>query len=408
MNFLFAWRYFKAKKSTNAINVIAWVSIAAIIIGSASLILVLSVFNGFEGLVKSLYSSFYTDLKISPITGKTITLTSDQLKKLSGINEVQGYSLIAEDKAFLQNGELQSIVYLKGVDDNYKKITALPDKVVRGKFELGNADYPDIVLGAGIENALELETEKNIIPLSVYLFKKTSKLENADPMQSVSNENINTSGTFIIQQEFDNKYAFTNLAFMKRMLGLNADEYSAVEIALKNSQQADIVKAQLQKIFGDNNYNVQTRYEQNQSLYSVMRTEKWVIYCLLSMILVVSAFNMIGALTMLVLEKQKDINVLKALGANNNYIQRIFLSEGILLAVLGGVAGILLAVIICWLQVKYKLVALEGGSFLIDYYPVKLVASDFLLVFFTVLIVALIASWFPSRKAALQQIELRS
>jgi lipoprotein-releasing system permease protein len=408
MNFLFAWRYFKAKKTTNAINIIAWVSIVAIVIGAASLILVLSVFNGFEDLVKSLYSSFYTDLKISPKSGKTITLTADQLKQISGINEIRGYSLIAEDKAFLQNGELQSIVYLKGVDENYDKITTLPDKIVRGKFELGNADYPDIVLGAGIENALELEAEKNIIPLSVYLFKKTNQLSNADPMQSVSNENINTTGTFVIQQEFDNKYAFTNLAFMKRMLGLNADEYSAVEIALTDSKQADIIKTKLQKIFGGNNYNVQTRYQQNQSLYSVMRTEKWVIYCLLSMILVVSAFNMIGALTMLVLEKQKDINVLKALGANNNYIQRIFLSEGILLAVLGGVTGVLLAVIICWLQVKYKLVALQGGSFLIDYYPVKLVASDFLLVFSTILIVALLASWFPSRKAALQQIELRS
>ena len=408
MNFLFAWRYFKAKKTTNAINVIAWVSIVAIVIGAASLILVLSVFNGFEDLVKSLYSSFYTDLKISPKSGKTITLTASQLKQISGINEVSGYSLIAEDKAFLQNGELQSIVYLKGVDENYNKITTLPDKIVRGKFDLGNADNPDIVLGAGIENALELETEKNIIPLSVYLFKKTNANNNKDPMQSVSNENINTTGTFVIQQEFDNKYAFTNLAFMKRMLGLNADEYSAAEISLKDSKQADIIKTKLQKIFNENNYNVQTRYQQNQSLYSVMRTEKWVIYCLLSMILVVSAFNMIGALTMLVLEKQKDINVLKALGASNNYIQRIFLSEGILLAVLGGVTGVLLAVIICWLQVKYKLVALQGGSFLIDYYPVKLVASDFLLVFSTIFIVALIASWFPSRKAALQQIELRS
>lgn len=408
MNFLFAWRYFKAKKTTNAINVIAWVSIVAIVIGAASLILVLSVFNGFEDLVKSLYSSFYTDLKISPKTGKTITLSADQLKQIAGIHEIRGYSLIAEDKAFLQNGELQSIVYLKGVDENYTNITTLSDKVVRGKFELGNADYPDIVLGAGIENALELESEKNIIPLSVYLFKKTNQLSNPDPMQSVSNENINTTGTFVIQQEFDNKYAFTNLAFMKRMLGLNADEYSAVEIALTDPKQADIIKAKLQKIFSDNNYTVQTRYQQNQSLYSVMRTEKWVIYCLLSMILVVSAFNMIGALTMLVLEKQKDINVLKALGASNNYIQRIFLSEGILLAVLGGVTGVLLAVIICWLQVKYKLVALEGGSFLIDYYPVKLVASDFLLVFSTIFVVALIASWFPSRKAALQQIDLRS
>lgn len=407
MNFLFAWRYFRAKKSTNAINVIAWVSIIAIVIGASSLILVLSVFNGFEDLVKSLYSSFYTDLKVSPVNGKTILLNSEQLRAIGGIPEIRAYSLVAEDKAFLQNGELQSIVYLKGVDENYGLVTTVPEKVVRGKFDLGSAAYPEIVLGAGIENALELESEKNIIPLSVYLFKKTSRLDASDPMQSVSNENIATTGTFVIQQEFDNKYAFTNLPFMKRMLGLKPDEYSAAEIDVRDPKQTGMVKTALQKLLGGQ-YRVETRYEQNQALYGVMRTEKWVIYCVLTLILVVSAFNMVGALTMLVLEKQKDIHVLKALGADNAYIQRIFLSEGILLAVLGGISGILLALLICWLQVRYKMVPLAGGSFLIDYYPVKLVATDFLLVFATIFIVALFASWFPSRKAARQQIELRS
>jgi lipoprotein-releasing system permease protein len=154
-------------------------------------------------------------------------------------------------------------------------------------------------------------------------------------------------------------------------------------------------------------YKVQTRYEQNQSLYNVMGTEKWVIYVMLTLILVVAAFNMVGALTMLVWEKQKDIHVLKALGADDGRIQRIFLSEGILLALLGGGFGILLAVLICWLQSTYHLVPLQGGSFLIDYYPVKLIASDFLLVLTTILIVALLASWLPARKAAHTPIELR-
>src|ERR1700733_14390407 len=145
MNFLFAWRYFRAKKSTNAVNVIAWVSIIAIVIGASSLILVLSVFNGFEDLVKSLYSSFYTDLRVSPASGKTIRLSSDQIRKIAGMPEIRSYSLVAEDKAFLQNGQLQSIVYLKGVDENYGQVTTVPEKVVRGKFELGSAEYPDIV-----------------------------------------------------------------------------------------------------------------------------------------------------------------------------------------------------------------------------------------------------------------------
>jgi lipoprotein-releasing system permease protein len=406
MNFLFAWRYFKAKKSTNAINVIAWISMLAIIVGSASLILVLSVFNGFEDLVKSLYSSFYTDLKISAKTGKVINLSAQQLKQLSSTNGVHSYSLVAEDNAILQNGELPTIVYLKGVDSNYTNVSGIADKVVKGKFELGNADTPEVVLGVGIENAIAAESDKNVLPLSAYIFKKDE--ENAvDPMKAINAENIVTSGSFAIQQDFDNKYAFTNISFMKRMLGLQADEFSAVEIKINNEQQTEQIKKQLEQYFG-NNYLVQTRYEQNQSLYNVMRMEKWVIYVLLTLILIVASFNMVGALTMLVLEKQKDIHVLKALGANNNFIQKIFLNEGFLLGILGGTVGIILAIIICWLQVKYKLVPLQGGSFLIDYYPVKLIAKDFLLVLFTILIVTLLASWFPSRKAALQQIELKS
>ncbi len=414
MNFLFAWRYFKAKKSTNAINIIAWVSVLAIIIGTASLILVLSVFNGFEDLVKSLYSSFYTDLKISPQTGKTITLSNEQLKQLSSFQNVRSYSLVIEDKALLQNGEPLSIVNLKGVDSNYINVTSIEQKIVNGKFLIGNADTPSVVLGAGIENALQVQSDRNILPLSVYLFKKTDQfdnsgaaLNNASLESSLSTSNIFTAGTFLIQQDFDNNYAFTNIDFMRRMLGLRANEFSGAEISLKDENETEQTKTSLQKLFGKD-YKIESRYEQNKSLYGVMRTEKWVIYGVLTLILIVAAFNIVGALTMLVLEKQKDINVLKALGASNNYIQRIFLSEGFLLAIIGGFLGLLLAILICWLQVKYKLVPLQGGSFLIDYYPVKLVPTDFLLVITTIMVVAFIAAWFPSRKAAIQQIELKS
>ena len=406
MNFLFAWRYFKAKKSTNAINVISWVSVAAIIVGTASLIIVLSVFNGLEDLVKSLYSSFYTDLKISPRNGKFIAISPDQLKQLNGINAISGYTLTVEDKALLQYVALQPAV-LKGVDSNYIHIAGVSRKMVKGKFDLGTTDHPAVVLGAGIENALGIESGRSILPLSAYLFKKGDRPNTADPMESVGTATIVATGTFVIQQDFDNKYAITNIGFMQQMLGLQPDEYSAIEIGLKDATQATAIQSRLQSLFGDR-YLVQTRYQQNQSLYSVMRVEKWVIYWVLTLILIVAAFNMVGALTMLVLEKQKDIQVLKALGADNNYVQRIFLSEGMLLALLGGIAGILLAVFICWLQVRYKLVPLQGDSFLIDYYPVKLVATDFALVLSTIFVVALLASWFPSRKAAGQPIELKS
>lgn len=406
MNFLFAWRYFKARKTTNAINVIAWISIVAIIIGTAALILVLSVFNGFEGLVKSLYSSFYPDLKIVPTSGKQITLTAEQLQELRGLKGVKALSRVVEEKAMLQNGEMQSLISLKGVDENYGNVTTVPEHVIYGEFNTGTDDHPLLVLGAGIESAVGVQSDRNLFPLTVYLPRKGS-VNLTDPMQSLSSDTINTSGTFIIQQEFDNKYALTNLHFVQTMLQMPEDAYSAAEVALKSGVDAGDVKKQISSLLGKD-YTVQTRYEQNASLYSVMQVEKWVIYAILSLILVVAAFNMVGALTMLVLEKQQDISVLHALGASRSFIQRIFLSEGVLLAIIGGGVGMFLAFIIGLLQMKFHLIPLEGATFMISYFPVKMQVQDFLLVGFTVLVIAVIASYLPARKAARQQFLLRS
>lgn len=408
MNFLFAWRYFKAKKSTNAINVIAWISMVAIMSITFAFIVVLSVFNGFEGLVKSLYSSFYPHVLITPKAGnKTILVSQEQLKQLSGVKDVVYYSGVIEEKTLLQNGEIQVPVELKGVDDAYKKVTGVADNIIRGEYATGTSDRPIIVLGNGVEGALALESDKNLYPLTAYIFKGGASVNVADLYQSVAAENMITGGTFLIQADIDNKYAITNIDFMRRMLALKDDEYSRIEIALTDESKATAVGKTIQKMLG-NDYVVETRYEQNKSLYSVMTLEKWAIYGILTLMLIVAAFTMIGGLTMLVLEKQKDIQVLKAMGANNRLIQKIFLSEGLLLAGIGALSGIILAVIFCWAQVQFELIPLEGGTFLINYYPVKLVAGDFLLILATVSVVAFTASWFPSRKAALQPIELKS
>lgn len=406
MHFLFAWRYFKAKKSTNAINVISWISITAMIIGTAVLILVLSVFNGFEGLVKSLYSSFYTDLKVLPASGKIMPVSEEQLKKIRALTAVRNVSLVVEEKALLQNGDYQSVIYLKGVDENYQYVAGVANSVVKGNFELGDETSPSLVLGAGIENAVGVQSDRNIFPLVVYLPRKDAQ-NLSDPMNAISSDTISTSGTFVIQQDFDNKYAITNLAFIKLMLGMAPADFSGLEIALHDPEKADEVKNEIAQIFNQG-YLVQTRYEQNQSLYSVMRAEKWVIYAILSLILVVAAFNMIGALTMLVLEKEKDISVLHALGADRSFIQKIFLSEGILLAIIGGGIGMILAALIAWMQINFKLIPLQGGSFLIDYFPVTLQLADFLLVGITIFIIAVLAAWIPSRKASKQTFSLRS
>jgi len=406
LHFLFAWRYFKSKKSTNAINIIAWTSIAAMIIGTMALILVLSVFNGFEGLVKSLYSTFYTDIKISAAAGKSITVSPEQLQKLKGLSSVKNFSLVVEEKALVQNGENQSVIYLKGVDENYRYVTGVADNLWNGEYDLGNEEIPKLILGVGVEGALGIVADRNIFSLKIYLPRKSSS-EQINPLEDISNDTIRTSAAFQIQQDFDNKYGITNIDFMKKSLKLGANDFTAVEIAAKEPQNAKDIQKSVQLIFGDG-YLVQDKYQQNQSLYSVMNTERWVIYGVLCLILVVAAFNMIGALTMLVLEKQKDISVLNALGANRNFIQRVFLSEGILLALVGGGIGMLLALLVAWLQIKYHLIPLAGGSFLIDYFPVKLRLMDFILVGSTVFVIALIASWLPSKKAATQDFSLRS
>ncbi|MGZ5254775.1 MAG: FtsX-like permease family protein [Flavitalea sp.] len=403
MHFLFAWRYFKAKKSTNAINIIAWVSMVAIIVITAAFIVLLSVFNGFEGLVKSLYSTFYADMRIVPSEGKKILLTPEQLKQIAADPGVANYSKIIEDKALLQNGDVQAIVYLKGVDENFSKISGVSGKIIRGKYDLGNSERAGIVLGSGVENALALYSDQNMYPLTAYLFKPGVNITSIDPLQAFSADNLNTTGTFFIQQDIDNKFAITSLQFMKDMLGFGPDEYGSLEFSLKEGENPEKVRDRLSALLGKN-YIVETRYEQNKSLYSVMTIEKYAIYGILTLMLVVAAFTLVGALSMLVLEKTEDIGVLKSLGASKSTIQKIFLSEGILLAVIGAGTGTLLALLICWAQEKFQLIAIQGGTFLISYYPVEVKSTDILIVLITVLAISIGASWMPARKAATTEI----
>ena len=407
MYLTFAWRYFKAKKSANAINIIAWVTAGVITFAIACQILVLSVFNGFEGLVKSLYASFYADIKIIPAKGKTFTLTPGQissLKQQAGINAV---SLIAEEKALLQNEELQTIVYLKGVDANYTNVTGVAAKTYLGKFNTGTVDAPGLIVGSGIQNAAQINVNEAFTTTIVTLIlPKKGKVSVSDPLQSLSEGRVKATGVFAIQQDFDNKYALTNIDFVKQQMGFAVDEYSAAEIKLNINADYSKIQLQLSQFLG-NGFTIQTKYEQNTSLYNTMRLEKWIIYAVLTLILFIAAFNMVSALTMLVLEKQKDISVLQSMGASKTMVLKIFLSEGLLLAGIGAGTGILLALLICFLQVKFKLIKLEGGSFLIDYFPVQLQAIDFILVASTAIIISFLASLFPALKASKQLIELR-
>lgn len=406
MNLLFAWRYFKSKKTTNAINIIAWVSVTAITVVTAAFIIILSVYNGIEGLVKTMYTDFYADIKIAPTNGKFFTISPQQFQQIAQQKNVQIVSKIVEEKALLVNDTYQSIVYVKGVDENYVQVTKLSNYLVRGKYAIGTTDAPNLILGAGVENALAADIQTAINGIIVYLPNNSTNKLNLSSTEAFNSAKAKATASFLVQQEFDNKYAFTNIGFMQYMLNLNYNMYSSLEVKLINNNDAEVTQKILQTLLG-NVVKVETRYQQNQSLYRLMQVERWVIYGILVLVLIIASFNIVGALTMLVIEKKKDIQILKALGINNSTIQKIYLYNGLLLALIGGLAGMFIAFIVCFIQQKFKIIGLGGGNFVVNYYPVEMNVSDFGLAFLTISVIAFLAAYFPSLNASKQSIELK-
>lgn len=405
----FAFRYFRARKSTSAINIIAWVSVAAIAVGTASLITVLSVFNGFTGLVKSLYSSFYPTLKVAPASGKTILLTAVQLQKIAAIPGVAHYAQSVEEKVVLRYGDQQTIAVLKGVDAQFAHVAGIQEKIVRGKYQLTDENGYKAVLGLGIETALGVDVERSMVPVNVYMPKRDAdaSFNAAMPEQSLNSGVVYPVATFAIQQEFDSRYVLTDIQFLRDLMNLKQGEMSSLEISLQPGASESGVQQKLQDLLGTS-FKVLTRVQQNATIYNVMQTEKWVVYVFLSFILVIAAFNMIGSLSMLVIEKQKDITILKAMGARESLILRIFLGEGLIIAGMGSFIGFVLAITICLVQQHFGVIKLGGGSFLIDAFPVEMHTDDFILVSITILVIGALASWYPAKRAARQEITLKA
>lgn len=379
----------------------------AIGVGAAALIIVLSVFNGFEGLVRSLYSSFYPELKISPVYGKTMLIPVSRLDSLKDMPFVKQLSRTLEEKALLQyNGE-KMIVELKGVDTAFQRMTGIKRKMVRGNFDVGSPAIPKAVLGVGVESVLGVDVRNNLIPIILYLPRATGSSFML-PQQAFYTGQLIPEGAFAIQQDFDNKYVLTNLRFLQSLMGKSATEVSALELSVQPGADLEKIQRDVSRLFPQKQYKVETRYEQNRSLYLVMQTEKWAVYAILCFIFVIAAFNMIGALSMLVIEKRKDISILKAMGAGDGLIQRIFLAEGLLISLTGAAIGTVVALLICLGQQYFGWVKLGGGTFVVDAYPVDMQWSDFLLVWITILIVSLLAAWYPAQKAARQPVDLKS
>ena len=388
-----AKRYLFAKKSRNAINVISGISAAGVTIGTMVLIIVLSVFNGLEDMVNSLFSTFDPDLEVRISRGKVFVPTLDQLKALDEIEGIAVYSPVLEENALLHYDEKQYIATVKGVNENYPDITGLDSVMWDGSFLLKERNgRPYAVVGLGVANNLGIGLSF-ISPLIIYVPERVGRVTN--PADAFVRKVIFPSGIFSIEQEYDSRYVYVPIDVMRELLMYN-DEISSLEIKFTEGTKAEDVQPAVEKLFGPA-YTIKNKYQQQEIFYKVMKSERLAIFFILTFILIIASFNIIGSLTMLIIEKERDISVLRNLGADNKLIKKIFIFEGWMISILGAVTGLLLGFIICWLQQKYGLVKLQGETLIMDAYPVTMNVIDFLAVLGTVLFIGYIAAWYPAQ-----------
>ena len=402
----FAWRYFKGKKSTQAIQIISWVSVGAMAVGTAALIIVLSVFNGFEGFIKDLYSSFYPQIKITASVGKSFVANEKFIADLKSIEGIRSVSKTLEEKVLFTFNESQVIATIKGIDTNYEKVTGISKSIKYGELDFTKSnDIPPIVLGIGVSNRLGASEETHL-PISCYAFKKEAN-SMIDMATAYSSLLFEVTGVYVLQEEIDNQFVFAPLQVVEDLID-KSGQVSALELSIDKESKSEQIKKKIQSLSGANQLKIETRFEQNKTLYFILKSERWAVYAILTLMLVIASFNIVGSMSMLVLDKEKDIAILKTMGLQSKKIKYIFVSTGILLSSIGALIGCVIALIICLLQQYYGFVKLGGGgSFLIVAYPVKLKFLDFVIVLATVIIIAFFASLLPAIKASKKPIELR-
>ena len=393
--FKFARRYLFSKKSTNAINIITGISVLGVAIGTAALILVLSVFNGFEDLIIGLFSNFNPDVKVTPAKGKTFVPDSSQLYQIQSLQGVDVISKTLEEVAVFEYKNSQDFGILKGVDTSYYKITGIDKTVKEGLYALERNGRPMAVLGVGMRNKLAVNVDDYLSTLSVFMPKRGR----VGPLEKPFKERlIYPAGTFVIQQDFDSQYILSSLGFAQELLGLPAS-VSALEIQLNSSVAQSASIDSIQAILGPG-FIVRNRYQQDEAFLKLMNIEKWMSYAILSLTLLLVAFNMIGSLWMIVLEKKKDIAILKSMGANDRLVRDIFLSEGAFLCLLGMAAGMAAALLLFVIHTNIKggVISIPQG-FLVTAYPISLRFLDFVVIAVTVLAIGVLASIPPALRA---------
>ena len=407
MMFRIAWRYIWGSRSAQAVQIISWVSVLAMTVGSAALSLVLSVFNGFEHFIKQLYSDYYPEIRINATAGRTFSDDSVLQVMLRRTPEIRAVSRTLEEKVLFSFDGSQVIATLKGVDEKYPEVCAIRDHMQYGDYALhDDAALTPAVLGIGLANRLGTSNAV-VLPLTAYSFRPSGPTA-MDLAQAYNSSYFAVEGLFGLQEEIDNQLALTNLKAVQDLSGREG-EVSALEIALQHGANAKAVLRDLEPLLKKHNLKGQTRYEQNRTLYFILRSERWAVYAILTLMMAIASFNIVGSLSMLVIDKQRDIAILKAMGLQEAGLQRVFLYVGVLLALIGGAFGTLLAVAIALGQQYFGWVKLGGsGDFLMEAYPVRLQPLDFVLVLITVTCIAALASWVPARRAARRALDKSS
>ncbi|MGE0560271.1 MAG: FtsX-like permease family protein [Flavobacteriales bacterium] len=391
--FYIAKRYLISKKSHHVINIISWISVSGIGIATMALVVVLSAFNGLQTLVEQLYASFDPDIKITAITGKTFDASSFPKAKLLDLTEVDFVTESIEDVALFKYNDKQTVATLKGVEPEFYQMTGLDTLMYEGQFKKDTETTHYINVGYGIADNLSLYINPGFLEEISVIIPKKGNSKNFIPGEEFTRKYATPSGVFSISPDFDNKYVLASLPFVRKLLD-KENQVSSIELKLAPNTNWEKVKLVIQQIVGEN-YTIQTRYELNELVFKTNETEKWITFLILSFILVIASFNIIGSLTMLILDKKDDVWILKTMGADNRLIQKLFFAEGMLINLLGAFSGMVFGALLCWIQMKFGLLRLNGG--IVDFYPIELHWMDFVNISVIVLTIGIIASWFPVR-----------
>lgn len=400
MNFPFyiAKRYLFSKKSHNAINVISGISVCGVALATLAMVCTLSVFNGFQDMVATFFTAFDPQVKITSVKGKVFDGSLPVLSQIKNMPEVAVYSESVEDNAMVQYKGRQVMAVIKGVEDNFDKLTPI-DSILFGRGELILHDKVADYAIPGLQLLSTLGTGIRFLdPLEVYAPKRGAKINMANPMSSFVSDDLFSSGlTFTVNQEkYDGSYILTSIDFARNLFQYDK-EVSAVNLRLYPTANEKDVISKIKRILGEDFY-VQDRYEQQADTFRIMEIEKLISYIFLTFILMIACFNVIGSLSMLIIDKKNDVQTLRNLGASDNQIVRIFLFEGRMISFIGAVAGVILGLILCLVQQEYGIISLgNSGSFVVDSYPVSVHAWDVVLIFITVLVIGFISVWYPVR-----------